>query len=179
MKTETCYCRTVHCQFCGLVGQQSRLVFRDWHDGAPRFRCTHCDNLVGARIGTAYAGIRTAESTYQSGTWHLAEGTSIRATGRLLSLDKDTVCHWLPRLGTHCNRVMSYFFRNLHVSECQLDELGLSSSRKKINSPHWINSWASTGMRGSGLPSVQCVSWCRRGSSVNAPYPMPANSFFG
>ena len=123
MKTDTCYCHTVGCQFYGLVGQQSRLVFRDWHDDAPRFRCTHCDNLVGARTGTAYAGIRTDESTYQSGARHLAEGTSIRATGRLLNLDKDTVCHWLPLLGAHCNRVMSYFFRNLHVSECQLDEL--------------------------------------------------------
>ena len=77
----------------------------------------------GARAGTAYAGIRTDERTYQSGARHLAEGTSIRATGRLLNLDKDTVCHWLPRLGAHCNRVMSYFFRDLHLSECQLDEL--------------------------------------------------------
>ncbi len=123
MKTDTCYCRNVQCQFYGLVGQQARLVFRDWHDGTPRFRCTQCDHLVGARTGTAYAGIRTDESIYQSGARHLAEGTSIRATGRLLSLDKDTVCHWLPQLGTHGNGVMSYFFRNLHLSECQLDEL--------------------------------------------------------
>ena len=123
MKIDTCYCRNVHCQFYGRVGQQARLVFRDWHDGAPRFRCTQCDHLVGARTGTAYAGIRPDESIYQSGARHLAEGTSIRATGRLLSLDKDTVCHWLPQLGIHCNGVMSYFFRNLHLSECQLDEL--------------------------------------------------------
>jgi IS1 family transposase len=74
-------------------------------------------------VGTAYAGIRTLEAIYQSGARHLAEGTSIRATGRLLNVDKDTVCHWLPRLSAHCNRVMSYFFRDLHLSECQLDEL--------------------------------------------------------
>jgi IS1 family transposase len=53
----------------------------------------------------------------------LAEGTSIRTTGRLLNIDKDTVCHWLPRLGEHCNQLMSYFFRNLRLNECQLDEL--------------------------------------------------------
>ncbi len=123
MKTDMCYCRNVECQVYGLAGHQARLVLRDWHDGAPRFRCTRCDHLVGARTGTAYAGIRTDEFTYQSGAKHLAEGTSIRATARLLSLDKDTVCHWLPRLGEHCNRVMSYFFRDLHLSECQLDEL--------------------------------------------------------
>lgn len=123
MRTDTCYCRNADCKFYGLAGERSRLVFRDWHDGAPRLRCTHCDHLVGARTGTAYAGIRTDEPTYQSGARHLAEGTSIRATGRLLSLDKDTVGHWLPQLGLHCEQVMSYFFRNLHLSECQLDEL--------------------------------------------------------
>ncbi len=123
MKTDTCYCRNVDCQVYGFSGQRARLIFHDWHDGAPRFRCTHCDHLVSARAGTAYAGIRTNERTYQSGARHLAEGSSIRATGRLLNLDKDTVCHWLPRLGEHCNGVMSYFFRDLHLSECQLDEL--------------------------------------------------------
>ena len=48
---------------------------------------------------------------------------SIRATGRLLSVDKDTVNHWLPVLGAHCQNVMGYFFRHLHLLECQLDEL--------------------------------------------------------
>jgi IS1 family transposase len=123
MQTDTCYCRNIDCTFYGLSGQGARLIFHDWHNGAPRFRCTQCDHLVSARVGTAYAGIRTNEGTYQSGARHLAEGSSIRATGRLLNLDKDTVCHWLPRLGEHCNRVMSYLFRDLHLSECQLDEL--------------------------------------------------------
>ncbi len=123
MQTDTCYCRKLDCKFYGKVGSESRLVFYDWHDRAPRFRCTSCDHLVGARAGTAYAGIRTDARIYQDGATHLAEGSSIRATGRLLTLDKDTVCHWVPRLGEHCNQVMSYFFRNLHLSECQLDEL--------------------------------------------------------
>jgi IS1 family transposase len=79
--------------------------------------------LVSARAGTAYAGIRTDRRTYRHGATALAEGLSIRATGRLLSVDKDTVNHWLPSLGRHGQRVMNYFFRNLHLHECQLDEL--------------------------------------------------------
>ncbi len=117
MKNDTCYCRNVRCQFYGFTGQRARLIFHDWHDGVPRFRCTHCTHLVGARAGTAYAGIRTNARVYQNGAAHLAEGSSIRVTGRLLSVDKDTVCHWLPRLSEHCTRMMSYFFRNLHLSE--------------------------------------------------------------
>ena len=60
---------------------------------------------------------------YRKGVRHLAEGVSIRATARLMAGDKDTVCRWLPRLGLHCQRVREYFFRHLHLSECQLDEL--------------------------------------------------------
>jgi len=34
-----------------------------------------------------------------------------------------SVNHWLPILGRHSQNVMNYFFRNLHLEECQLDEL--------------------------------------------------------
>jgi hypothetical protein len=53
----------------------------------------------------------------------LAEGLSRRTTGHLLSVDKDTVNHWLPGLGQHCQGVMNYCCRNLHLHECQLDKL--------------------------------------------------------
>jgi transposase-like protein len=39
--------------------------------------------------------------TYRRGAKALAEGVSIRATGRLVEVDKDTVNHWLPILGRH------------------------------------------------------------------------------
>jgi IS1 family transposase len=62
----------------------------------------------------------------------LAEGLAIRATGRILEVDKDTVGQWGPHLGRHSWRVMAYFFRNLHITECQLDELW-TFVRKKEN----------------------------------------------
>jgi IS1 family transposase len=40
-----------------------------------------------------------------------------------MECDKDTVCHWLPRIGRHCRRVREYFFRHVPLTECQLDEL--------------------------------------------------------
>jgi IS1 family transposase len=78
---------------------------------------------VFARTGTAYADIRLDEASYRFGTKLLAEGLAIRATARILEVDKDTVCGWLPGLGEHCAHVMDYHFRNLHLTECQLDEL--------------------------------------------------------
>jgi transposase-like protein len=83
------------------------LKYRGWHRNAARFQCQACGALVSARTGTAYAGIRTEAHTYLRGATALAEGLSILATGRLLDVDKDTVNHWLPVLGRHCQNVMT------------------------------------------------------------------------
>jgi len=131
MDNTTCYCRNPQCPLYGRMAPYAQLKFRGWHRHTARFRCQVCPGLVSARTGTAYAGIRTDATAYLRGATALAEGMSIRATGRLLSVDKDTVNHWLPVLGVHCQHVMRYFFRHLHVLECQLDELWTFIAKKE------------------------------------------------
>jgi hypothetical protein len=70
-------------------------------------------------------------TTYLRGAVALAEGLRLRATGRLRGVDKATVNPWLPLLGRHCPGGMNYFFRNLHLRECQLDELWTFSYKKE------------------------------------------------
>ncbi len=123
MELSTCYCRNRHCPHYGLTGKAARLQFAGWQCGARRFICLECDHWLSARTGTAYAGIRTPELTFRAGIRQLAEGASIRTVARNIECDKDTVCLWLPRVGRHCLRLMDYFFRDLHLTECQLDEL--------------------------------------------------------
>lgn len=123
MDHRTCYCRNPSCALYGRRAPLARLKFRGWHRKAARFHCHACGALVSARTGTAYAGIRTEASTYLRGATALAEGLSIRATGRLLGVDKATVNRWRPAVGRHCQGVMNYFLRDLHLQECQLDEL--------------------------------------------------------
>ena len=131
MHIDSCYCRNRHCRLSGLAGAKARLRLDDWHRGAPRLRCLVCKQRVSARTGTAYAGIRTDELTYRYAATALAEGLALRATGRLFAIDKDTLCRWLLLLSAHCQGVMSYFFRDLHLNECQLDELWTFISKKE------------------------------------------------
>ena len=123
MDLSTCYCRYRLCHRYGQSGSKARLESAGWHEGARRLKCLECSHRFSSRAGTAYAGIRTPEETCRKGVHHLAEGVSIRATARLMECDKDTVCHWLPRVGRHCRRVREYFFRHVALTECQLDEL--------------------------------------------------------
>jgi hypothetical protein len=85
MDYTTCYCRNPRCVLYGWIAPWAQLKFRGWHRNAARFQCQVCSALVSARTGTAYAGMHTEGSTYLQGAMALAEGLSIRATGRLLS----------------------------------------------------------------------------------------------
>ena len=84
MDTRTCYCRNTKCKGYGQTGSDAQLHRYDIHRQAPRFQCGFCSRLVSSRAGTAYAGIRTPETTYRLGAKLLAEGMSIRAAARIL-----------------------------------------------------------------------------------------------
>jgi IS1 family transposase/transposase-like protein len=133
MDYTTCHCRHRRCRLFGKTGPRARLKLYDWQRAGPRFWCDVCGAVASASTGTAYAGLRTELSTYLRGATALAEGLSIRATGRLLAVDKDTVNRWLPILGRHCQSVMNYLFRNLHLAECQLDELWTFIAKKEAH----------------------------------------------
>lgn len=131
MNLTTCHCRNKRCTRCGKVGSESVLQPHGSDRGEVRFRCAACGQVVSVRTGTAYARIRTDVTQYELGAKLLAEGLGVRATARILGTDKDTVDHWLGRLGQHCAQVMAYHFRNLHITECQLDELWTFVKKKE------------------------------------------------
>jgi IS1 family transposase len=61
---------------------------------------------------------------------HLAEGCSIRATGRMVGAHRDTVMRLGTRIGNGCLQVHNQLFFNLNVPFIQIDELW-SYVRKK------------------------------------------------
>ncbi len=73
--------------------------------------------------GTAYFDLATEPSIFELTVRALAEGNSIHSTARIVQIDKDTVCAWLHRAAQQCRLVTLYHWQQLHVTECQLDEL--------------------------------------------------------
>jgi DNA invertase Pin-like site-specific DNA recombinase len=66
----------------------------------------------------------------------LAEGNSIRATARIMGIDKDTVYRVFERASSHCHKVLTELLTDLHLEECQLDELwSFVKKRRKISRP--------------------------------------------
>lgn len=91
--------------------------------GQKQARCQACGRSVALTYGTAYFDLDAEPALFDTVIRALAEGNGLRATGRIVQIDKDTVADWLQRAAVHCRAVMLYLWDGLSVSECQLDEL--------------------------------------------------------
>lgn len=123
MDWETLYCPNKSCQYYGIPFRQGKLVKNGASHGQPQALCKNCGSCVALNYATAYYGLASDPLIFETAVRALAEGNSIRATGRILQVDKDTVCDWLNRAALQCRLVVLYLWNRLHVTECQLDEL--------------------------------------------------------
>lgn len=85
------------------------------------------------RYGTAYWDLEADESVFEMAFRALAEGNSLRGTARIVEIDLETCRAWLERYAQQCRLVMLYFWQNLGIEECQLDELWSFVHTKEAN----------------------------------------------
>ena len=123
MDWETIYCPNPHCIYYEKPFQESNLVKNGTSHNQKQALCRECGQSISVRHGTAYYNLNADKAIFETAVRALAEGNSVRSTARILEVDKDTVCEWLDRAAGHCRLVMLYLWRNLHITECQLDEL--------------------------------------------------------
>lgn len=86
-------------------------------------RCRTCRHRFSERHNTVFFGLHTDEKTAKKIFRSLAECNGIRATARIVGVDKMTVQRIFTKAGMHCERVLNQLMKDLHIEECQLDEL--------------------------------------------------------
>lgn len=86
-------------------------------------RCRTCRHRFSERHHTVFFGLHTDERTVEKIFRSLAECNGIRATARIIGVDKMTVQRIFNRAGIHCEKVLNQLMKDLHIEECQLDEL--------------------------------------------------------
>jgi IS1 family transposase/transposase-like protein len=133
MDYATLYCPNRECTKYGKRGLGDHLTFRGYDQGVRRIKCKMCNKTFSARMGTAYASLESDERIITIAMCALAEGNSLRGTGRIVNVDKDTVSHWLSKAGAHCWAVTLSLVHSLHITECQLDELWSFVYKKEMN----------------------------------------------
>lgn len=152
---EQCYCPNEKCKDHGLRGH-GNIAFRAKY-GKDKSRdllyCRTCGRRFAASRASALFGLHLPPEKIQQIIHHAAEGVGVRATARLLSMDKDTVNRVILRAGEHCTRVLSDLLKSLHLTEAQLDELWTFVKKRKILAPQKTLR-TNTGKRGSGRQST-------------------------
>lgn len=120
--------------------------------------CRTCGKRFAATRSTALFGLHVSPERVRQIIHHAAEGVGVRATARLLGMDKDTVNRVILRAGEHCARVLSELLTSLELTEAQLDELWtFVKKRKVLAAPKTVRT--NTGKRGSGQPSTQPIDF--------------------
>jgi len=120
MECTTCYCPHPQCTHYGQRGFDAHLVRCGTDRGIPRLLCTMCKATFSVRQGAAYCGVRAEDPHDTIAMRVLAEGHSLRGTGRIVDVDKDTVCDWVDRAGRHCRVVTTYLFDTLPITAYQV-----------------------------------------------------------
>lgn len=123
MNWETLYCPNNSCKYYGRRFEQGFMVKDGSSHGIKRALCRGCGRKIALTYATAYFDIEAEPAIFEMAVRALAEGNSIRSTARIVQVDKDTVCDWLNRAAKQSRLVTLYHWQNLHISECQLDEL--------------------------------------------------------
>ena len=123
MDYESLYCPNRRCRYYGIPFNQGIMVKNGSSHSQKQVLCKACGSNVCLRYGTAYLGLKADSAIFETVVRALAEGDSLRATARIVQIDKDTACDWLDCAAQHCRLVMLYLWHNLHITECQLDEL--------------------------------------------------------
>ena len=157
---EQSYCPNQQCKDYGLRGQGNIAVRGKYGQNKSRnlFYCRTCGKRFAASQDSALFGLHLSAETIQQIIHHAAEGVGVRATARLLGIDKDTVNRVILRAGEHCARVLSDLLTSLKLTEAQLDELWTFVIKRKVLAVPKISN-ANTGGRGSGrqlMPPPDC-----------------------
>jgi transposase-like protein len=152
---ERFFCPNEQCKDYGLRGQGNVAVRGKYGKDKTRdlLYCRTCGKRFAATQASALFGLHLPPQTIRQIIHHAAEGVGVRATARLLGMDKDTVNRVILRAGEHCERVLSSLLVSLNLTEAQLDELWTFVKKRKVLAAPKTSS-ATTGGRGSGRPST-------------------------
>jgi len=93
MDWKTLYCPNRHCHYNGIPFYDGLMVKNGLSHGQKHGLCKACGSSVSMRYGTAYMELEAESTIFETAIRALAEGNSLRATARIVQIDKNTVAH--------------------------------------------------------------------------------------
>lgn len=118
------FCPNERCPSYGIRGQGN--ITTSTHYGKHKtllLRCKICSKRFSSNRATPFFRLHLAPEVIRGIVTALARGQSIRATAEVCNVSKDTAWRVFKRASEHCRFVLDNLIRDVHLEECQLDEL--------------------------------------------------------
>lgn len=130
---ERYFCTNPSCKDYGIRGKENINVHFSYGKHKRRMLyCTTCKARFSETKCTAFFGTKYSPETVGKIIRVTAEGNGVRATARILGLDKNAVNRVILKAGQHCERVLSNLLSQLELTEVQLDELWSFVEKKTL-----------------------------------------------
>ncbi len=131
---ESAYCPNKNCKNYGIrnLGNISLRGKYGKNKDKDLLYCRTCRKRFAPTRSTAFFGLHLSDEQIRQIIHHAAEGVGVRATSRLLNINKDTVNRVILRAGEHCEMILSNLLHSLKLKETQLDELWAFVKKRKV-----------------------------------------------
>ena len=150
---ENAFCPNQSCKDYGLQNH-GNIAFRGKYGKSKAkdlLYCRTCGKRFASTRTTAFFGLHLSDQQIGEIIHHAAEGVGVRATSRLLAINKDTVNRVILRAGEHCEKVLASLMSSLMLKETQLDELWAFVKKRKVLTNR-MRKQVTLGRSGSGPP---------------------------
>jgi len=131
------FCPNKTCPNYGQVGPDNQIVRAGYYGNGENktqmLKCKVCGKRFSIRRGTPLFNLKTDEETFYRTIACIAEGNGLRATARIMGLDKDTVRRWLEKAYQHTKKVSC---NGLHFKDISIDELWSFLQRRNQSASH-------------------------------------------
>jgi len=130
---EKYFCTNPSCKDYGISGIGNINVHFSYGKHERRMLyCTTCKARFSETKCTAFFGTKYSPEIVGDIIRITAEGNGVRATARMLGLDKNAVNRVILKAGQHCERVLRNLLSQLELTEVQLDELWAFVEKKTL-----------------------------------------------
>ncbi|MDR2424753.1 MAG: hypothetical protein LBD59_08530 [Prevotellaceae bacterium] len=120
------FCPNEQCKCYGLRSQGNIIKAGKYTvKGIERqmLKCNVCKTRFSETRNTIFFGSHYTEEQIYNIIRSVSEGNGVRATARLLALDKNAVGNVILKSGNYTEITMNNLLKNLCLNECQMDEL--------------------------------------------------------
>lgn len=113
------FCDNSACASYGQIGQGN---IRTHSRQQQQVYCKACKQIWVITKGTFFYHLKSPISLVLEVLWLLAEGMGLRAVCRTKGITTDAVGEWIVKAAAHVNEVSIYLEREMHLTQCQIDE---------------------------------------------------------